>query len=310
MTDWTARSEQLRQARHVFVLTLGLNLLVAVAKLALGFSTNTLAMIADGFHSLLDASSNVIGIVGLSISLKPPDSGHPYGHRKFEALASICISFFMFLAGFEVLSEAMRRLLSGTPHVPLVGPLSYFVMFATMGINLLVSRYESRKGKEYKSDLLVADSKHTLSDVFVSLTVIGTLLAIQLKFTLLDLLASLAIVVVIFRAGFGIIMTHLGTLVDAAILDPSYVEKLVMEVPGVTGCHKIRSRGMRDQIFIDLHVQVPRHLSIEEAHTLSFKVEEKLKQAAGGVVDVLVHIEDDAPPAANPVSTDTSAPTG
>ncbi|MBZ0188519.1 MAG: cation transporter, partial [Candidatus Obscuribacterales bacterium] len=101
------RLDNLRQARGVFWQTLWLNLLVSTSKLICGFYTNTLSMVADGFHSLLDASSNVLGIVGLTISLAPPDEGHPYGHRKFEALAAIGISFLMFLAGSEVLKEAM-----------------------------------------------------------------------------------------------------------------------------------------------------------------------------------------------------------
>src|SRR4029453_1498797 len=221
ITNWAIRSEELRKARHVFVLTLGLNLVVALCKLVMGFLSGTLAMMADGFHSLLHASSNVIGILGLSIAIKPPDAGHPYGHRKFEAVASIIISFFMFLASFEVLSEALRRILSKAPHLPEVGPASYLIMIATLAINLFVSRYEAKKGRELRSPLLLADSKHTLSDIYVSLAVIATLVAVQLKFPLFDLLASLAIVIVIFRAGFGIIMAHLGTLVDAAILDPA-----------------------------------------------------------------------------------------
>ncbi|MBI4533679.1 MAG: cation transporter [Candidatus Melainabacteria bacterium] len=293
--SYQERINDLCKARQVFVITLGLNLAVAVGKLVWGFASGTLSMVADGFHSVLDASSNVIGILGLGIALKPPDAGHPYGHRKFEALAAISISFLMFLAAFQVLSEALHRMTSSELAMPIVSLVSYLIMLVTMAINFLVSRYERQKARELKSTLLLADAKHTLSDIYVSLTVIVALIAIQFKFPLLDIMASLVIVGVIFKAGFGIIMANLGTLVDAAILDPSYVEKLVLEVPGVTSCHKIRSRGMQDQVFLDLHVQVPKHLSIEEAHAISFQVENKLKDAAGSIIDVLVHVEDDAP---------------
>lgn len=289
------RSKSMREARKVFWLTLGLNLLVAVGKIVWGIASNTLSMLADGLHSSLDAMSNVIGIVALSISLKPPDEGHPYGHRKFEAVAAIVISFFMLFACYEVISQAVARFRSPGEGLPEVTAVSYAVMIFTMFVNLLVSRYESRKGAELKINLLIADSKHTMSDVYVSLSVIVTLIAIQLNFPVLDTLASFVIVAAILKAGFDIIMAHLGTLVDAAILDPEFVRKLVLEVEGVRGCHRIRSRGAQDHIFLDLHVQVPRHLSIEEAHAISYKVEEKLKKAAGGVVDVLVHMEDDAP---------------
>lgn len=282
---------RLKEARTVFVQTLGLNLLVSFSKLGIGISTNTLSMTADGFHSLLDASSNILGIIGLTISSKPADEGHPYGHRKFEALAAIGISFLMFLACFEVLSEAVKRVMS-QGSAPEATPVSYVVMVACIIINVLVSRYESKKGAELHSRLLEADSKHTLSDVFVSIGVIASLLAVNFKFYFVDVVASLLIVLVIFKAGYEIIQAHLGILVDAAALEPEEVETLVLKVPGVISCHKIRSRGLEDHVFIDLHVQVSGHISVEEGHKIAYQVEELLMKEISGVEDVMVHIEE------------------
>lgn len=283
---------RLKEARTVFVQTLGLNLLVSFSKLGIGISTNTLSMTADGFHSLLDASSNILGIIGLTISSKPADEGHPYGHRKFEALAAIGISFLMFLACFEVLSEAVKRVMS-QGSAPETTPVSYVVMVACIIINVLVSRYESKKGAELHSRLLEADSKHTLSDVFVSIGVIASLLAVNFKFYFVDVVASLLIVLVIFKAGYEIIQAHLGILVDAVALEPEEVETLVLKVPGVISCHKIRSRGLEDHVFIDLHVQVSGHISVEEGHKIAYQVEELLMKEISGVEDVMVHIEED-----------------
>lgn len=287
------RVEQLHRARRVFLVTLGLNLLVAASKLSWGLFSNALSMTADGCHSLLDASSNIVGMIGLTLSAKPPDAGHPYGHRKFEALAAMFISFLMFLASYEVLSECVRRLLAPQTEVPVVSIASYVIMFGTMIVNIFVSSYERRQGEMLRSPLLIADSKHTLSDVFATIGVLVSLVAIQLRFPIMDVVASVCIVGVILRAGYGVIINNLGSLVDAAILDVAFIEGLVLSVPGVRGCHKVRSRGMLDSIFIDLHVQVPRNISVEEAHAISGKVEEKLKDASPGVVEVLVHIEDD-----------------
>lgn len=283
---------RLKEARTVFVQTLGLNLLVSFSKLGIGISTNTLSMTADGFHSLLDASSNILGIIGLTISSKPADEGHPYGHRKFEALAAIGISFLMFFACFEVLSEAVKRVMS-QGSAPETTPVSYVVMVACIIINVLVSRYESKKGAELHSRLLEADSKHTLSDVFVSIGVLVSLLAVNFKFYFVDVVASLLIVLVIFKAGYEIIQAHLGILVDAVALEPEEVETLVLKVPGVISCHKIRSRGLEDHVFIDLHVQVSGHISVEEGHKIAYQVEELLMKEISGVEDVMVHIEED-----------------
>lgn len=279
-------------ARLVFIQTLGLNILVSVAKIVWGYISNTLSMIADGFHSLLDATSNIIGIVGLTIAMKPPDPGHPYGHRKFEAMSAIAISFFMFLTSFEIISQVIERLFSAKTETPVVSPISYAIMLVTALINVFVTRYEHKKGDELKSPLLIADSKHTLSDVFVTAIVFVTLVSVQLKIPHVDVIASLVIVGFILKAGYDIIVTHIGSLVDAAVLDPAAVEELALQVPGVIGCHRIRSRGSAEHMFIDMHVLVSRNLTIEEAHRISYAVEQKL-QSLSPTVDVLVHIEDD-----------------
>lgn len=288
----STNAANLRGARWVFWQTLALNLLVSIGKLVCGFTTNTLSMVADGFHSLLDASSNVIGIIGLTISMKPPDEGHPYGHRKFEAIASIVISFMMFLACFNILTGVFDRIVLSKSTLPNVGLASYMVMAVTLFVNVVVTIYERRKAKQLSSRLLAADAAHTLSDIFVSMGVVIALVAAQFQVYVVDAIASLLIVGFIFKAGFGIIMSNLGTLVDAAVLDPDFIERVVLAVPGVISCHKIRSRGMQDHVFLDLHVQVPGHLTVEEGHKIAFAVESKIKSQANGVMDVVVHIEE------------------
>ncbi|MGD9682557.1 MAG: cation diffusion facilitator family transporter [Candidatus Obscuribacterales bacterium] len=285
-------SENLRQARTVFWQTLFLNLIVSASKLFCGFKTGTLSMVADGFHSLMDASSNIVGILGLTIAIEPADRGHPYGHRKFEALAAIGISFLMFLAGSEVVKEVFNRITSPESVSLRVEPVSYVVMIASIIISILVSRYEKGKAEALGSNLLAADAQHTMSDVYASLGVIAALLAAQMKINIIDLVASVVIVIAIFKAGYGIITANMGILVDAVVLDESEVEAIVCQVEGVISCHKVRSRGMKDHIFLDLHVQVPGHISVEEGHQIAYAVEERLKERLDGVVDVVVHIED------------------
>ena len=284
----------MRDARRVFALTLGLNLLVSIGKLICGFLTSTLSMIADGFHSLLDASSNIIGMIGITIALEPPDAEHPYGHRKFEALAAICISFMMFFACFNIVKGVFDRLVNHEGHPPEVGAVSYAVMIITLLINIGVTRYESRRGEELDSELLKADAAHTLSDVFVSLGVVAALIAAQFQIYIVDVLASLVIIALIFKAGYGIVERHIGPLVDAAAISTDEVRALVLSVPGVVSCHKIRSRGTPDHVFLDLHVQVDGDLTVREGHEIAYAVEAKLEKelTLNGTVDVVVHIED------------------
>lgn len=277
----------------VFGLTLFFNLLVSLSKLFWGYHTHTLSITADGFHSLLDAVANVVGIVGLNISMKPADHNHPYGHRKFEAIASMVISFFIFLTCFEIAGEGFSRFFSPQHTHPQISPTSYWIVGATLLINLWVTWYENKKGKELKSDLLIADAKHTLSDCLVSISVLFSMAAVQLGFLWADTVLALIVALIILKVGFELIMIHFSALTDEAALDPQAISSVVLAVPGVLDCHKIRSRGMRDHIFIDLHIQVDPQLTVKDAHKISYRVEAKLAEAFEGQVrEVLVHIEE------------------
>lgn len=291
--------KKMKQVRHVFIVTLLLNLLVAFCKIVWGFYSQTLSMIADGFHSLLDGTSNIVGIIGLQVAYKPADKNHPYGHRKFEALSAMLISFFIFSTCFQVIKEALQHLIMGDVSTPHVSWVSYAVMAGTFLINLFVARYEKKKGKELKSHLLQADAEHTQSDIYVTLGVFVSLICIQLGYAWMDLAIALVIAVIVFRAGYQIITLHLGPLVDEAVLSPAEMEPIVLAVPGVLGCHRIRTRGGAEQVFADLHIQVHPNISLRDAHAISHDVEQALMSAFDGVnteykiVDVLVHVEEE-----------------
>lgn len=302
-TETNPKAKSMQAARQVFVITLGFNLLVSISKLFWGYHTHTLSISADGFHSLLDAVANVVGIIGLNFSMKPADHDHPYGHRKFEAIASMIISFFIFLTCFEIAGEGFSRFFSPQHTHPQVTPASYILILITLGINLWVSWYENRKGHELKNDLLKADAKHTMSDCMVSVSVIISMVAVQMGFLWADTVLALIVALIILKVGFDLIMVHLSALTDEAILDPEMVREIVLSVPGVLDCHKIRSRGMQDHVFIDLHIQVDPELTVKEAHHISYAVEAKLESTfADRVSDVLVHIEEyELEPDSNPI---------
>jgi len=280
-------------AQRVFWVTLGLNILVSVAKLGWGYYSNTLSLTADGFHSLLDAVANIVGIVGLNFSGKPADHNHPYGHRKFEAVASMVISFFIFLTCFEIVSEGFARFFTPQHTHPHITSISYLVIGVTLLINVWVTWYERKQANRLGNDLLLADAQHTLSDCLVSGSVLISMFLVQLGFLWADTALALVVGVIILKVGYELIMTHLSALTDEAVLDPKDVKTLVLTVPGVLDCHKIRSRGMKNHVFIDLHIQVDPELTIKEAHRISYAVESHLEKAYDGRVgDVLVHIEE------------------
>ena len=274
--------------RRTLVGVLGLNLLVALAKLLVGWMSASISMVADGFHSLTDSASNVVGLIGISAAAKPPDEDHPYGHRKFEILAALIIGGLLAMTAWEVLKSCIERLRVG--GAPEVTSLAFVVMGATMVINLAVSRYESQKGKKLDSELLKADAAHTQSDFYSSLTVILSLIAAHYGYPQLDVIAALVITLVIARAAFKILKENGMLLADTALLPAAEVREVVLGVPGVESVHKIRTRAGTMGGHADLHIQLRPDMRLDEAHSIGHRVAEELRQQLG-LQDVLVHVE-------------------
>jgi cation diffusion facilitator family transporter len=273
----------------VLWIVLGLNLGVAALKLVFGFLTGALSMIADGFHSSLDATSNIVGLAGLRLAGRAPDPGHPYGHRKFEALAALGISLFLFLACYELLSSLIGRL--EDTHEIDATPLAFAAMFVTIGVNILVTRYEARAAKRLHSMILAADAKHTRSDVFVSFGVLASLLAAKLGFPALDLVVAIVIAGFIAYSGYQIVYESFAVLADARAVDPEQVMRIATGVEGVSAAHRVRSRGLPDDIHIDLHVHVPAQMSVAQAHELAHEASNRIRAEIAGVTDVVIHVE-------------------
>lgn len=273
----------------MLLVTLAANLAVAIFKIVVGKSIGSASMAADGFHSLADGASNIVGLIGIGLAARPADEDHPYGHRKYETFASAGIAALLFFAAQNVLLDAVHRL--GVSHQVEAGWFSFAVMAVTLTVNLSVTRFEQRAGRRLGSDFLVADARHTLSDVYTSLGVVATLVAVRLGYPVVDLLASMAIAVLIVYSGYGILKEASMVLCDRAVIEPAAVERAVMAVEGVKSCHAVRSRGRADDVSLDLHLQVEGRMTLEEAHALSHAVAARLKERFPGVSDVLVHIE-------------------
>ena len=270
-----------------------LNLAVAAAKLLLGYATGAVSIVSDGFHSLADSTSNIIGLVGLRAARKPPDADHPYGHRKFETLAAAGIFIFLVLAVLEIGRTALHRFASPSP--PDVTWISFVVMIATLLVNIAVVRYESGQGRALGSELLLADSIHTRSDVFATIGVLISLTAVALGFPLLDPIGGLAIAVLIARTSYEIARDTSGILSDRVAMDEDHIRSTVMTVPEVLGCHHIRTRGSADHVFLDLHVWFPPGMPLRTAHSLSHAVKDRLMSQFPQIADAIIHIE--PPPA-------------
>lgn len=281
--------ESFAAVRSVLLYTLLLNLLVSTAKIAVGYATGALSIIAGGFDSLFDGLTNVIGLIAIYLSRQPPDQDHPYGHRRYEALMTLAVSALLFVTCYNLLRGAYERLLN--PSVPEVNFWSFASLLLSIAVQFTTGTYELRRGRELKSEFLIADASHTRADVLVTLGVIGGLIVVKMGYPIVDTVVALIIAVVIARMGIDIILSSTRILTDTVALDTARVAAILEQVPGVESYHHIRSRGQEDDIHLDLHIRVAPQMPSAQAHLIAHEVQHRLQGGIEGVRDVVVHVE-------------------
>ena len=281
--------EKYAPVRRVLLTVLVANIAVTIVKIGLGFVTGALAVVADGFHSLVDSSSNLIGLAAIRLAERPADKTHPYGYSRYETMGTLAIGGMLIVAAYEVTEAIISRLTSGV--TPEFTPLTFWLIVLTFPVNLVVFLLERRAGRRLNSDVLLADASHTRTDLFVTLSVIASMLGVTLGWEWLDLLIAAGVVVMIVRAAFDILRRAASTLADHIVTDPKEVERIALTVPGVVFVHQIRSRGAPGAGFVDLHVKVHSGMSTEMGHAIASEVERRLRQELPEVSEAMVHIE-------------------
>jgi cation diffusion facilitator family transporter len=284
-----ALTDRYSQVVRVLYRVFFLNLSVALVKIVLGYMTGAVSIVSDGFHSLTDSASNVVALVGVSIARRPPDRNHPYGHRKYETMASLGILLFLIVVLVQVLAAAYDRLING--GTPRVFPEGIGIMTLTLVVNVLVVSYEQRAARRLNSEVLHADAKHTRSDVLTSVAVLGALMGVWWGYPLLDPLAAVLVAVFIGRAGWEIAEQSSRILADEIVIGEDDVRTVISSVPGVLGCHQIRTRGSADHVFMDLHLWLDGTTTLESAHRTSHVVKDRLMTRFPSLQDVVIHIE-------------------
>lgn len=278
-----------RSIRNVLWAILVANWVVAGGKLVLGLATGSAAMTADGLHSFIDGANNVIGLVAMHFASQPADIDHPYGHQKFEALAALAIGAMIGVGVIELGRSAFNAIAHNV--TPVVSTESIAVMVGTLIINGVVTRIERGYGQRLESTLLMADAQHTLSDVYVTVSVIFSLILSRLGVGRADGAVALGVLVFVAWTGWQIVKQAVGILADSARLAPDEVIRICAGIPDVRAVREIRSRGLEGAVYVDLKLDVDAQLSLERAHLASDAVELAISRSFPQVVDVVVHVE-------------------
>lgn len=276
--------------KQVLWIILFANLAVAILKIVIGGIIKSTSMTADGYHSLTDGASNVIGLIGINFASKPVDEDHPYGHKKFETLAGLFIAGMLLIIGGNIIYSAISRFIN--PVTPTVTFESLISLIITLGINIFVCTYEYNQGKKLKSNILTSDSLHTKSDIYVSIGVIVTLIGVKLGLPpVIDPIASLVVSGFILHAAYEIFKSTSDVLVDKAVIDISRVKEVCMEFKEIKGVHKIRSRGCINDIYIDMHLLTEPNMSVEQSHELIHDIEKRMQNEIDENIQIIAHIE-------------------
>lgn len=288
------------QVRKVLLLTLLLNIVVMAIKAAVGWWTGSLSLLADALHSVTDSANNVLGLLASRLASPHPDRDHPYGHQKFDAVGALGIAACLGIACFEILKGAIERAIEGFQHglQPVkISPPQLWILLIVLGINIFVTFYERNVGIRVGSPILIADARHTMSDVWVTITVLFGLIGVWQARVLnlpllqwLDVILAFPVALLVFRSGWSVLKDNLPWLVDEMAIAPEAIHAIAMQVPGVINCHDIASRGVVGrQAFIEMHMIVDAQ-DVEGSHQITEEVETRLQERFHPV-RVLIHIE-------------------
>ena len=267
-------------------------LALAIMKLVTGFLTGSLAVISSAIDSLLDILMSTVNLMAIRQAEQPADERHPYGHGKFETLATIFQALAITVSGGWICFEAVRRLRAGSVvDQPLAG---IAVMIVSLAASWFVTRYLRRVAKATDSSALAADALHFAMDVYTNLALLlGLVVLFWFDLPWLDPLMSLLVAVYILKEAVQLLRHGLRDVLDEQLPATirSEIEQLIATHKGeLFDYHNLRTRRAGSQKLIDFHLTVCKHLSVDEAHRMTDYLEGQIAERVTGS-DVTIHIE-------------------
>ncbi|MDO8490895.1 MAG: cation diffusion facilitator family transporter [Dehalococcoidia bacterium] len=268
------------------------NSVLIAAKLGVGLLTGSVSIIAEAIHSSVDLLASLITFFSLRMAAKPADKEHPFGHGKIENVSGTAEATLIFVAAAFIVYEAVRKLMSGVVLVSIDWAIA--VMAFSMLVNFLVSRRLFKISKKLDSIALEADALNFSTDILTSFGVLAGLAVVRITgLDILDPIVAILVAVLIVKAAFDVLRKAYGGLVDVKLpeTEENEIVRSVMEHYGqLLGFHELRSRKAGSERDIDLHVVVPRGMSVEEAHKLIDHIEQDIKSKLVNAT-VSIHME-------------------
>jgi cation diffusion facilitator family transporter len=269
-----------------------INVSQTALKIGFGMLWQSSALIADGVHSLSDLLSDFLVIVAVRLGSREADHEHPYGHRRFETIATVILGLSLLVIGGGIAWSVMKRM-EQPEHLATPDVMSLGVVVVSILVNEWLYHYTKRIAKVTRSKLLLANAWHQRSDAISSVVVLFGIGAVLLGYPLADAIAAIVVALMVVKIGANLIMQGIKELVDTA-LPPrklSEIRAVILDIEGVEGIHLLRSRQMGEDALIDAHIIVDPRITVSEGHSISDAVRDELISRFDDVMDVLVHVD-------------------
>jgi len=268
------------------------NVLQTLIKIGFGILGQSAALIADGIHSLSDLLSDLLVIIAVRLGSRKADYEHPYGHRRFETIATVILGVSLVTIGGLISWSVMNRM-AHPEHLPVPNFMGLGIAAVSILVNEWLYHYTKRIAKKTRSKLLMANAWHQRSDAISSLVVLFGIGAVMLGYPLADAIAAIVVALMVAKIGLNLVLDSIKELVDTS-LPPKVIAEIrstIMGIDGVEGIHLLRSRQMGEDALIDAHIVVDPRITVSEGHTISDMVRDELVSRFDDVMDVLVHVD-------------------
>ncbi len=291
-TATVTRDARYRETARVTIVGAILDLVLGITKLIVGYLAYSQALIADGIHSLTDLATDGIVLYAAGKSNHGPDAEHPYGHGRFETIATVGLAVALILVASGIAYAAIQQLFE-PQQLAHPGVWALLVAILSIASKEWIYHYTMRVARRQRSDMLRANAWHSRTDAFSSVIVLIGIAGTMAGFSYLDALAAVGVALIIAHIGWGLGWKALKELADTAV-DQRQVDRLrqsIMDVGGVRDLHLLRTRHAGGQVLVDVHIIVDAVISISEGHHISEVVSDRLLKEFEGVTDVTVHID-------------------
>jgi len=284
--------ERYKEIRWVTLVGSAVDLTLGVLKLIFGYMANSQALIADGVHSLSDLATDFMVLFAAKHGSRDADETHPYGHGRFETLATVALGIALIVVAGGIAWDAIERLFNPSE---LLRPGVWALVIAILSVasKEWTYHYTMRLAKKLKSNMLKANAWHSRSDAISSVIVVIGIIGTMAGLDYLDSVAAVLVGAMVAKIGWDLAWQSVHELVDTA-LDPERVgviRKEILSVGGVRELHMLRTRMMGGEALVDVHVIVDPKLSVSEGHYIGEKVRKRLIEEVEEVTDVMVHVD-------------------